>query len=173
MVSAWPAAVTRAGRALQELSGHSRVRIPGTPNSIWPSLSASFLGKRMSFLLCDARARPGLCADKRGAGCSLARGSPRGLCCSGDSRSGRRRTQRRDAKMACPAPFPTPPPVARSHLRQPGLGREGRSQVCPGDSGLQCPCPGEGPPRTTQLIQRLQMHSPEVGFRASLSLGEA
>lgn len=41
--------------------------IPGTPNSIWPSLSASFLGKRMSFLLCDAWARPGLCADKWGS----------------------------------------------------------------------------------------------------------
>lgn len=37
----------------------SRAWIPGTANSIWPSLSASFLGKRMSFLLCGAWERPG------------------------------------------------------------------------------------------------------------------
>lgn len=55
------AASAGGGRALQELPACWRAWIPGTANSIWPSLSASFLGKRMSFLLGGAWERPALC----------------------------------------------------------------------------------------------------------------
>lgn len=47
-------------------SGGSRGWIPGTPNSIWPSLPVSFLGKWMGSRLCEAWKGPGLCADSWG-----------------------------------------------------------------------------------------------------------
>lgn len=89
--------------------------IPGTPNSIWPSLSASFLGKRMSFLLCDAWARPGLCADKWGSRMQAGQGETQRAVLFWGFPPGQEEEAEEGQKDAAPR-LPSPLPRWRGHL---------------------------------------------------------
>lgn len=114
-------------------------------------LSASFLGKRMSFLLGGAWERPGSVLTGGEARPSPARGEPEILLSWGfppRTRGGRGETQ-----AWCPSslrhPFPAGWLPPRAH---------------PGDSGAPLLAPSvRDPPKSPRHIQRLQMHGPGWG----------